>query len=325
MNLPCHRAAFRYLTGVHYSMTRPYSYAQSTALITGASRGIGAALARLLAARGVPTLVLTARNEGDLLALATEIKGKHGTRVEVVVADLADGDAPAAIKRETDRRGLCVDLLINNAGFGTHGLFDETDARQSHDMITVNVEALVALTHEYLPAMIATNRGSVVNIASTASFQAVPFMSVYGATKAFVLSFGEGLAREMDERGADGVRIVTLCPGGTQTNFGDGMLRGQFEGAKQDTPERVAEETLLALDRGDAVRVVGATNYAMTLAPRLLPRGVITKIAGDIFRPAGLARRSVAAPDGLKVLVGLAVVGLAAVLLLGARRRGDGR
>lgn len=305
---------------------QPYPYSESTALVTGASRGIGAALARALAERGVRSLILTARAGGELEALAAELFAAHGTRVEVVVADLSDPGAPAAIKSETDRRGLAVDLLINNAGWGTHGTFDATEPAKSRGMIEVNVQALVELSHLYLPAMIARNRGGIVNIASTAAFQPVPFMAVYGATKSFVLSFTEALAVEVTEQGADGVRVVGLCPGGTATNFGDGMLRGHFEKSRQHTPEQVAAETLAALDRNRPVAVVGTANYWMTFSGRFAPRRTVAEVAGSLFRPENLPvkakinKSSVARDAGLMAAV-LGFLFVTVLALFVARRK----
>ncbi|MBC7805094.1 MAG: SDR family NAD(P)-dependent oxidoreductase [Akkermansiaceae bacterium] len=293
-----------------------YPYSESTVLITGASRGIGAALAHAAAKHGVRTLVLTARTGGDLEALATKLFAEHGTRVETIVADLADAAAPAAIKAETDRRGLNIDLLINNAGWGTHGTFDTTDPAKSRAMVEVNVQSLVELSHLYLPQMIAQNRGGIINIASTASFQPVPFMAVYGASKAFVLSFSEALAVETTEQGADGVRIVALCPGGTATNFGDGMLRGHFEKTRQHTPEQVAEETFAALDKNTPVAVVGTANYWMTLSGRLAPRRTVAEVAGGLFRPADLPTKTKNKPDVLRKRFGVLATVLGATIFL---------
>lgn len=298
----------------------PYPYTDSTALITGASRGIGAAIARALAAKGVRALVLTARSKGDLEKLATELFERHGLRVETIAADLADPAAPAFLKSETDKRGLTIDLLINNAGWGTHGIFADIDAAKSRDMVEVNVQALTELTHLYLPGMIAANRGGVVNIASTASFQPVPFMAVYAATKAFVLSFTEALAVEVGEQGADGVRVIGLCPGGTETNFGDGMLHGQFEDAAHDLPETVADETLAALDRNAPVAVVGWKNYFMAQSARFAPRRTVAEVAGTIFRPADLPAKPKADNRRNLWAATAAVAGVALAALFVARR-----
>lgn len=300
-----------------------YPYSQSTCLITGASRGIGAALAHALAKRGVPTLVLTARAASDLEFLSTELFASYGTRVETIVADLADATASEKIQGETDRRGLSVDLLFNNAGFGTHGTFDATDAAKNREMVEVNAQALIELSRLYLPQMIARNQGGIVNIASTASFQPVPFMAVYGATKAFVLSFSEALAVEVGEQGADGVRIVAVCPGGTATNFGDGMLRGHFENTRQHTPEQVADKTLAALDRNVPVAVVGTANYLMTLSGRFAPRRTVADVAGSLFRPANLPTKgkSVVSRERIGILAATASVSIAAITALFLARR----
>lgn len=308
-------------------MSAAYPYAESTVLITGASRGIGAALARALAKRGVPRLILTARSGPDLEALAAELLAEHGTHVETVVADLSDPAAPAAIKAETDRRRVSVDLVINNAGWGTHGTFDATDPAKSREMIEVNIQALVELSHLYLPQMIQQNRGGIVNIASTASFQPVPFMAIYGATKAFVLSFTEALSVEVSEQGADGVRIVGLCPGGTATDFGEGMLRGHFEKTRQHTPEQVAEATLAALNKNAPVAVVGTANYLMTISGRFAPRRTVAKVAGSLFRPAYLAvrtRSSTTSSPGNGTGIFVALIGFLFVTILSlfvAKRR----
>ncbi|HEY6236260.1 MAG TPA: SDR family oxidoreductase, partial [Candidatus Elarobacter sp.] len=191
----------------------------STALITGASSGIGEAFARALAARG-EDLVLVARSAERLEALAAELSAKHGVRAHVLPADLSDPKAVDALVAELTARGLTVTTLINNAGFGTHGEFASLDAARERDEVIVNVLAPVQLTHALLPAMVARKSGAIVNVGSTASFQPVPYMAVYGATKAFLLSFSEALAEEVR---AHGVRVVALCPGQTDTAFFAGI------------------------------------------------------------------------------------------------------
>jgi short-subunit dehydrogenase len=308
---------------------RPFDYAGSTALVTGASRGIGAAIARSLARRGIGALVLSARSASDLDALAAEIRAaRPGLRVETIPANLAEAHAPARIKETADRLGLTVDLLVNNAGFGSHGAFETLPVERERDMVAVNVDAVVALTGLYYPGMLARGRGGVLNVASTAAFQPVPFMTTYGATKAFVLSFSEGLWAECREHSDDpDVRVVALCPGGTETDFGDGMHRGRFESAKQSTPEEVAESGLEALDRNASFAVVGAGNYVGTLGARLFPRATIAGIAADMFRPAGFgeAEKKSGAPYTVRTAAaigaGLAVVGVGAALLLRRSRR----
>jgi short-subunit dehydrogenase len=291
-----------------------FDYSNSAALVTGASRGIGAAIANELAARGIRHLALVARSKDDLETLATEIFSKHETSVEVITANLSDEDAPAAVKAETDRRGLTVDLLVNNAGFGSHGFFEQLPAEKERDMVAVNVAALVALTRLYLPDMVERGRGGVLNVGSTAGFQPVPYMATYGATKAFVQSFSEALWAENRDRGND-VRVVCLCPGGTETNFGAvvGNERGRFESLPPSTPQEVAKAGLDALDRGAPFVVVGAMNYAGTLLPRLFPRATVARISGSLFRPRAAGERGPSRiPRGLLIGTGTLAAGLVA-------------
>jgi len=306
-----------------------FDYANSTALVTGASRGIGAEIAKALAARGIRHLALVARSRADMDALADEIFARHETAVEVISADLADEEAPATIKAETDRRWLTVDLLVNNAGFGSHGFFDQLPPQKEFDMVAVNVAALVALTRLYLPGMVERGRGGVLNVGSTVGFQPIPYMATYGATKAFVQSFSEALWVENRDRGND-VRIVCLCPGGTDTNFGAvvGNERGRFESLPPSAPQAVAQVGLDALDRGAPFVVVGALNYIGTLMPRLTPRPVTARIAGALFRPQGQtagAQKSDARPIPRGFLIGAAAAatGLAAfgIALTASRRK----
>ncbi len=296
-----------------------YDYSSSTALVTGASSGIGEAIARKLAARGIDELVLVARSADRLQALADELKEAHGTAAFVVPADLADADTPAQIKAETDRLDLQIDLLVNNAGFGSHGYFDERPADRERDMVAVNVAAVVALTRLYLPGMARRRRGGVINIASTAAFQPVPFMATYGATKAFVLSFSEALWAENRDRG---VRVVGVCPGGTDTNFdfGSSRGRGSFENVPQSTADEVAEASLRALERNASFTVIGHANYARAVAARIVPRSVMARAAAEMFRPGGEAIGKSAAP-----IIGAALGAVAGGFLLAyaARRRGD--
>ncbi len=303
-----------------------FDYRGSTALVTGASRGIGAALSRELASRGIARLVLLARSEGELQSLGKALEAAYGTEIEVLVADLAEPGAPEAIFAETQRRGLSVDLLVNNAGFGSHGFFDSLDPAREQAMIAVNIAALVGLTRLYLPSMIERGRGGVLNVASTASFVSVPFMATYAATKAFVLSFSEALWSEARERGGD-VRVVCLCPGGTETNFGAvlGSPRGKFEDAAAMTPEAVATVGLDALDRSASYVVAGAANWAGALASRLTPRAMMTDYVATIFRPEDTEGPSVAGAATRKRIGAtalLAGLGALCVGVLASRKRG---
>ncbi|HWT04775.1 MAG TPA: SDR family oxidoreductase [Xanthomonadales bacterium] len=250
-----------------------------TALITGASSGIGEAFARALAARG-DDVVLVARSAGRLETLAAELTASHGVRAHVLPADLADPGAVDALVASLAARELMVETLINNAGFGTHGEFASLDGARERDEVLVNVLAPVMLTHALLPAMIARKSGAIVNVGSTASFQPVPYMAVYGATKAFVLSFSEALAEEVR---AHGVRVVALCPGQTDTAFFEGIDDARIGRAR--TTKQVVDTALRALKRGRVVAIDGFANYALANSNRLAPRRLVARIAAMIERP----------------------------------------
>lgn len=253
-----------------------------TALVTGASYGIGEAFARRLAADGA-NVIITARSRDRLDVLANELRSRHGVVVTVIEADLARPSAPEEIFRETERRGLSVYLLINNAGFGAAGDFADIPLARQLEMIQVNVTALVALTHLFLQPMIERRAGAIIQVASTASFQGVPYTSIYSATKGFILNFGEGLWAECREYG---VRVLALCPGPTATHFqtvaGTAHLR---DPAKMQTPEEVVEAGLKALAHNRSVAISGFGNKLMMGAERFVPRNFVTRMAAKLFRP----------------------------------------
>jgi short-subunit dehydrogenase len=252
------------------------------ALVTGASMGIGAGFARALAARG-DDLVLVARSAAALDALAAELTAKHGIRADVITADLSRMDAVDALLTELTARDIAIGTLINNAGFGSHGFFAELDAQYERDEISVNVAALVALSRELLPGMIARRSGGIINVASTAAFQPVPYMATYGATKAFVLSFSVALAQEVREHG---VRVVALCPGQTTTNFFNGMEESRVGFAR--SVEQVVATGLSALARGKVIALDGPANFALAASVQFAPRTVVAKIAARMMRPSTL-------------------------------------
>jgi hypothetical protein len=251
------------------------------ALVTGASAGIGWELARQLAAGGAH-VVLTARRKDRLEQLAAELSGKHGVRAEVFAADLARPSAPDEIFAFTAAKGICVELLINNAGFGAYGEFDKIPLRRQLEMAQVNVAAVVHLTHLYLPQMIARRRGHILIVASTAAFQAVPYISAYAATKAFDLIFAEGLAEEMRPYG---IRVCALCPGRTESEFH--KVAGQPDRLVRvrESAEKVARVGLQALARGKSYVISGGLNYLSTHSQRLAPRRFVTRAAAALFRP----------------------------------------
>ena len=250
------------------------------ALITGASAGIGFEFGLRLAERGYD-LILVARRRDRLDDLALRVRVAHAAlRAEVIVADLADSAAPAQIAAEVTRLGMNVDLLVNNAGFGTHGHFEALSPEREQGEIAVNVAALVALTHAFLPAMVERGSGGVINIASTAAFQPVPYMAVYAATKAFVRSFSEAQHAEVYARG---VRVLALCPGPTATEFFDTAVappRGPIR-----TVRDVVASGLRAYDARVPVAIDGLNNQLLIAFSNLLPRRWTTKIAGRIMRP----------------------------------------
>ncbi len=252
------------------------------ALITGASGGIGECFARALAARR-RNLVLVARSEEKLNELAAELAARHGVRVEAIAADLSVAGAAGNLVEELSERGCSVDLLVNNAGFGARGeLWKLTLERQSA-MVALNINALVELTYLLLPGMIDRGRGGVINVSSTASFQPVPYTTTYSATKAFVTSFSMGLAEELRPYG---IPVVTLCPGGTETNF---FVAGRYgirdiPGGMQ-APEEVAATALDALRRGGGLVIPRLINKLSIMVQRLIPRQTVAKFAAKFFRP----------------------------------------
>jgi hypothetical protein len=251
------------------------------ALVTGASSGLGALFARELAKQGRP-LVLVARRADRLEALAAELEQAHGVRASAIPADLT---APGAVETLVGRLrsdGVEVETLINNAGFGLRGALTEQPKARLLEMVDLNIRALVDLTCELTPAMKRAGRGGVLNVASTAAFQPGPYMAVYYASKAFVLSFSEALHEELRK---DGVHVTCLCPGATETEFG-------AVSSMQDTPlfrlmarpEPVVQAALRGLARNQAVVVPGLANAALAASVRLTPRGAARRIAGRLQR-----------------------------------------
>lgn len=255
------------------------------ALITGASSGIGACFARALAVRGKP-LVLVARSKDKLEALKSEIAAKHSLPIEIIDQDLSLEGAAARLAASVKERGIAVELLVNNAGFGANGEFWKLALDRQVKMLHLNIVTLTELTHLFLPAMVERRAGGVINISSTASFQPIPYTSVYAATKAYVTSFSMGLAEELRPYG---VKVVALCPGGTATNFFDAgeFTKIHFPGGLQ-SPEEVVEAGLHAFERGQSLAVTRWINRLMIFVQRLAPRRLVAQQAGQMFRPKGL-------------------------------------
>ncbi len=250
------------------------------ALITGASAGIGVALAKELASGGT-NLVLTARRKDRLEELVRRLTATYKIDSEVFPADLADANAPERIFAFTKEKGIEIDLLINNAGFGQYGEFNSVEKQRLLDMVQVNCSAVVHLTRLYLPEMVARRRGDVLILASTASFQAVPYISTYAATKAFDLLFAEGLAEETK---LYGIRVCALCPGSTESEFHTVSGQEKFK-RHVETAEKVAQTGLKALAAGKSYVISGLGNYLGAHGERLVPRRFVTKVAAGMFKP----------------------------------------
>lgn len=256
----------------------------TTTLVTGASSGIGEQFALQLGRRG-HNLVLTARNEDRLQTLAKQLRSDHpGIDVEVIAADLAEPGSGAALNADLTARGLEVDVLINNAGFGSHNPVAEEDPENLAREIQLNCSSLVDLTARLLPAMLKRDRGGILNVASTAAFQPLATMAVYGATKAFVLSFTEALWAETR---TTGVRVMALCPGATETGFFQAPGNKEFMTRGRQSADHVAEFGLRAFFDGRAPTVIpGAANKLAATGYRFLPRAVMARFAGARVRAA---------------------------------------
>ncbi len=261
-----------------------------TALVTGASSGIGRELARAFARRD-HDLVLTARSHDALHALADELRAAHGVAVEVLPEDLARPGGPAALVDALTDGGHRIDVLVNNAGFATHGRFDDIALEDDIDEARLNMLAPTWLMKRLLPGMVRRGTGGVLNVASTAGFQPGPGMAVYYATKAYVLHLSEAVAEEL---AGSGVTITALCPGPTESGF---QSRAGLEGSRlanrrhlfQDATD-VAEAGVRAFERGQRVYVPGTLNRLAAMTPRLLPRAWTAKAIGWLHQRPGEKR-----------------------------------
>ncbi|MHB1776704.1 MAG: SDR family NAD(P)-dependent oxidoreductase [Acidimicrobiales bacterium] len=258
-------------------MAIPAPAPTSTCLVTGASSGIGAEIAGLLAARG-HGVTLVARRRERLEAVAGELAGRHGVRAEVITCDLADADARTALVGGLDERRLVVDVLVNNAGFGTAGPVAAADRRRELELVRTDVEAVVDLCTLLVGGMVARGRGAVLNVASTAAYQPIPGQAAYAAAKAFVLSYTEALRAEVRRKG---VTVTALCPGPVATEF------NQVAGVSDDeaaaalprvlwvSAAAVARAAVDGLERDRAVVVPGLANRLGAVAGHLAPHSVV--------------------------------------------------
>ena len=251
------------------------------ALVTGASAGIGKALAEELA-KGGTNLVLTARREDRLASIAQGLSAKHNIRSEIFVADLAKPSAPEAIFQFTEQKGLKIDLLVNNAGFGQYGELHSSDTDRLLQMVQVNCTAVLHMTRLFVPAMVARRSGDVLIVASTAAFQAVPYISTYAATKVFDLYLAEGLAEELQPYG---IRVCALCPGTTTSEFHEIAGHPSHSKGREQSAETVARNGLRALAAGKSYVISGLANYLGAHGERLVPRRFVTRVAAKLFRP----------------------------------------
>ena len=259
----------------------------TTALITGASSGIGLELARVFARNG-HDVILVARSEDKLQALQSELSKDYGVQATVFSHDLTDTKAPQALFDQIQQSGLTVDVLVNNAGYGDYKEFAQSNWDKLEGMILLNVLALTHLCRLFLPGMIQRGQGQVLNVSSTAAFQPGPMMAVYFATKAYVLSFSEAIAAETEDKG---INVTVLCPGPTQSDFIDRANMDRMalaSGSSRDklpTSAEVAQFGYDALQKGQVVAVHGFTNKLMTFSTRLAPRSIIRKGVKQFMSP----------------------------------------
>jgi uncharacterized protein len=262
------------------------NYSTTTALITGASSGIGQVFAESLAKRGA-NLVLVARGAAKLDAIAMRLQREYPIKASVIVADLADAAGPARVFAEAQSRGLSINLLVNNAGFAVAGGFLEHEYGRERDQIAVNVSALTELSHLFGRQMSAFGRNAgIINIASSAAFQPLPFSAVYAATKSYVLLFSEALGREL--RG-QGTHVIAVCPGPVKTAFWE-KVGSDLSSNAMDTPEEIVEESLAAFDKGRAVVIPGRfAHRLLAFTTRLVPRALMAQIAERTSRKIMMA------------------------------------
>ncbi len=256
--------------------------ADQWALVTGASSGLGAEFARQLASRGMH-LVLTARRRELMEVLAQELHTKHGTRCEIIAADLSDPSEPERILNEIVAKGIAIELLVNNAGFGVVGEVSQADVNRLLQLIHVNVSALTELTYRLLPGMLERGHGAILNVSSLSAFQPVAYMGVYAASKSYVLHLSEALHCELKDRG---ITVTAVCPGVTRTSFFDvAGAPGWLQKHSSLTVETVVKAGLKAMVRRHQYIVPGWRNFLLTLLVRIASRRRVVKESTRFFRP----------------------------------------
>ena len=257
-----------------------FAYRGSTALVTGASGGLGEAFAEQLAERGC-NLVLVSRSEHKLQSLAQRLERQWNITAKVLTADLSSSDEVDQLISNLKTRRIDVDLLVNNAGFGLFKRFLETPLEPQMEQVDVNVRALVSLTHALAPAMVARNKGGVINLSSSAGLQPLAGANIYAASKSFVLLFSEALAQELV---ATDVRVLAVCPGPVATGFfadkKPDLTRNQM-----DHPKVIVQQSLRAFDRGKRVLVPGRLSVRLgAFSSRLFPRALMAQIGESVVR-----------------------------------------
>jgi short-subunit dehydrogenase len=251
---------------------------KNTALITGASNGIGLELAKIHASKG-GDLVLVARNKSKLDEIKVTLERQFNIAVYTIVKDLSAINAAQEVYDETNKETIQIDYLINNAGFGDFGMFAETDWNKELQMINLNITSLTHFTKLYLKDMVKRRSGKIMNVASTAAFQSGPTMSVYCATKAYVLSFTEAISNEVNDKG---ITITALCPGATETGFqaAGGLEESKlFKNKKLPSAKEVAEYGYASMIKGKTVAIHGIMNYIMSNSIRFIPRSLVVKVS----------------------------------------------
>ena len=251
---------------------------KNTALITGASNGIGLELAKIHASRGAD-LVLVARNKAKLDELKTELENQFKVAVYIIGKDLSAFNSAQEVYEETSKQNIQINYLINNAGFGDFGMFSETNWDKELQMINLNITTLTLFTKLYLQDMVKRGSGKILNVASTASFQPGPTMAVYCATKAYVLSFTEAVSNEVSDKG---ITITALCPGATETGFQAAGAMDEsnlFKGKKLPSAKNVAEYGYASMIKGKTVAIHGFMNYIMSNSIRFIPRAMVLKVS----------------------------------------------
>jgi len=257
-----------------------------TALITGASSGLGEQFAYALG-REHYDLVLAARREDRLAAVAGRARTAGAGAVRTIRADLTQRETPAALYQQLTTDGVHIDYLVNNAGFGTSGRFHQLPLERELEEIELNVTSLMAMTRLFLPAMVERRSGTIINVASTAAFQATPYMATYGATKSFVLSFSEAVAAEL---GGTGVTVMAFCPGPVRTEFQKvaNNERMRFPSFIWTEADHVVNQAIAAAASGRSLCVAGAINNAMVIASKFTPRALAAYISSTLLRPSSV-------------------------------------